>query len=53
VEQRVAFTLPTRQEIENQLFDEQISALGRRYMRNLKRDADVEVARAEDRTSSR
>ena len=43
VEQRTVFTLPTREEIQNQLFDQQISALGRRYMRDLKRDADVEV----------
>lgn len=42
VEQRTAFTLPTRDEIQNQLFDEQISVLSRRYMRDLKRDADIE-----------
>ncbi len=43
VEERTAFTLPTREQIQNQLFDDQISALGRRYLRDLKRDADVEV----------
>jgi peptidyl-prolyl cis-trans isomerase SurA len=43
IEERTAFTLPTRQQVESQLFDDQISALGRRYMRDLKRDADVEV----------
>ena len=35
--------MPTRQQVEDQLFQQQISALARRYMRDLKRDADVEV----------
>lgn len=43
VETRTAFTMPTRDQIENQLFDQQISALARRYLRDIKRDADVEV----------
>jgi len=35
--------LPTRQQVESELFDAQISALANRYMRDLKRGADVEV----------
>ena len=38
-----AYTLPTREEIENLLFDEQIPALANRYKRDLKRDANIEV----------
>ena len=34
---------PTREMIENQLFQEQISALARRYSRDLRRNADIEV----------
>jgi peptidyl-prolyl cis-trans isomerase SurA len=40
---RTAFTPPTPQQVQELLFDEQISALAQRYMRDLKRDADVEV----------
>ena len=43
VEVRTAFTMPSRDDIQNQLFDQQISALARRYLRDIKRDADVEV----------
>ncbi len=38
-----AFELPTREQIENQLFSEQISALARRYQRDLRRSASIEV----------
>jgi len=38
-----AFVIPTRQQLEEQLFDSQISALARRYLRDLKRDANVQV----------
>jgi peptidyl-prolyl cis-trans isomerase SurA len=34
---------PTREQIEQQLFQEQISALARRYNRDLRRNADIEV----------
>jgi len=34
---------PTREQIENQLFQEQISALARRYKRDLRRNADIEL----------
>ena len=40
---QTAYEMPTRQEVENQLFEQQISALARRYMRDLERDVDVEV----------
>jgi peptidyl-prolyl cis-trans isomerase SurA len=43
VEVRTAFTMPTMEEVRGQLFDQQISALARRYMRDIKRDANVEV----------
>ena len=43
VEVQTAFQLPTREQVEEELFDAQISALALRYMRDLKRDADVEV----------
>jgi peptidyl-prolyl cis-trans isomerase SurA len=38
-----AFTVPTRQQIEESLFDQQITMLSRRYLRDLKRNANVEV----------
>ena len=37
------FVLPTREQVEEQLFSEQISAMARRYTRDLKRNADIEV----------
>jgi peptidyl-prolyl cis-trans isomerase SurA len=43
VEVQTAYQMPTRQQVESQLFDQQISAMAQRYMRDLKRDADVEV----------
>jgi peptidyl-prolyl cis-trans isomerase SurA len=39
---RSVFAMPTREEIENQLFTEQISAMARRYMRDLRRDANIQ-----------
>lgn len=38
-----AFKMPTRDQIEQQLYQEQISVLARRYMRDLRRDADIET----------
>lgn len=38
-----AFQMPTREQIEQQLFEEQISAMARRYNRDLRRNADIEV----------
>jgi peptidyl-prolyl cis-trans isomerase SurA len=39
---RVAFALPKRSEIEGELFQEQISAMARRFMRDLRRDANIQ-----------
>ncbi|HEX3756997.1 MAG TPA: peptidylprolyl isomerase [Rhizomicrobium sp.] len=38
-----AYVLPTHQQVEQQLFEQQISALARRYLRDLKRDANIQV----------
>jgi peptidyl-prolyl cis-trans isomerase SurA len=38
-----AYVMPTRQQVEDQLFQNQISALARRYLRDLKRDANIQV----------
>jgi peptidyl-prolyl cis-trans isomerase SurA len=43
VEVQTAYVPPTREQVQEILFDQQISALAQRYMRDLKRDADVEV----------
>jgi len=40
---QTAYAMPTRQDVENMLFDQQISAMARRYMRDLRRGVDVEV----------
>jgi peptidyl-prolyl cis-trans isomerase SurA len=40
---QTAYEMPSRQEVENQLFQQQISAMARRYMRDLRRGVDVEV----------
>ena len=40
---QTAYVIPTRQDVENQLFQQQISAMARRYMRDLRRGVDVEV----------
>lgn len=40
---RVAWQSPTREQIEQQLFNEQISALARRYNRDLRRNANIET----------
>ncbi len=43
IEVKTAYVMPTRQQIEDQLFQSQIAALARRYLRDLKRDANVQV----------
>ncbi|GAA0543070.1 peptidyl-prolyl cis-trans isomerase SurA [Rhizomicrobium palustre] len=40
---QVAWQKPTREQIEQQLFNEQISALARRYNRDLRRNANIET----------
>ncbi|HEY4124384.1 MAG TPA: peptidylprolyl isomerase [Rhizomicrobium sp.] len=39
----IAFKMPSRDQVEQQLFEEQISTLSRQYMRNLRRTANVET----------
>src|SRR6185295_14697124 len=39
----VAFTLPTRQELEQQLFIQQMTVLAKSYLRDLRRNAVVET----------
>jgi peptidyl-prolyl cis-trans isomerase SurA len=38
-----AFVMPTRQQVEQQLFQKQISMLARQYIRDLRREANVET----------
>ena len=40
---KLPFTLPSRDQVEQQLFSEQISALARRYNRDIRRSAHIEV----------
>lgn len=37
------FVIPTRDQVEQQLYEEQMTILARRYMRDLRREADVET----------
>jgi peptidyl-prolyl cis-trans isomerase SurA len=43
IQVQTAYEMPSRTQVEEELFNQQISALAQRYMRDLKRDADVEV----------
>jgi len=43
IEIKTAYVMPTRQAVEDQLFQNQIAALARRYLRDLKRDANIQV----------
>ena len=43
VEVNTAYVMPSRQQVEDQLFQSQIAALARRYLRDLKRDANIQV----------
>ncbi len=40
--------LPSREDIENQLFDQQLSSIARRHLRDLRRDALIEVREGYD-----
>ena len=40
---QTAYVMPSRDDVENQLFQQQISAMARRYMRDLRRGVDVEI----------
>jgi peptidyl-prolyl cis-trans isomerase SurA len=35
--------IPTRDEVEQELYEDQMSVIARRYLRDLRRDADVET----------
>ena len=39
----VPFQMPTRDEVENQLYSDQIAIMARSYLRDLRRDAVVEI----------
>jgi peptidyl-prolyl cis-trans isomerase SurA len=39
---RTAFTMPTREQIEVELFQDQMAVLARRYLRELRRDANIQ-----------
>jgi peptidyl-prolyl cis-trans isomerase SurA len=43
IEVKTAYVMPTRQQVEDQLFQNQISTLARRYLRDLKREANIQV----------
>jgi peptidyl-prolyl cis-trans isomerase SurA len=43
IEIKTAYVMPSRQQVEDQLFQNQIAALARRYLRDLKRDANIQV----------
>ncbi len=38
-----AFVMPTREEVENRMFSQELSVMARRYMRDLRRDAAIEI----------
>jgi peptidyl-prolyl cis-trans isomerase SurA len=42
VEKVVAFEMPSRKDVENRLYNDQMSLMSRRYLRDLRRDAVVE-----------
>jgi peptidyl-prolyl cis-trans isomerase SurA len=43
IEIKTAYVMPTRQQVEDQLFQNQIATMARRYLRDLKRDANIQV----------
>jgi len=43
IEVKTAYVMPTRAQVEDRLFETQIAALARRYLRDLKRDANIQV----------
>lgn len=38
-----AFEMPTREQVENRMFNQELSSAVRRYMRDLRRDASIEI----------
>jgi peptidyl-prolyl cis-trans isomerase SurA len=43
VQKTLVFEMPTRDEVEQQLYGQQVAVLARRYLRDLRRDADIET----------
>lgn len=43
IEVKTAYVMPTKDEVEEQLFQTQIATLMRRYLRDLKREANIQV----------
>ena len=43
IEIKTAYVMPTQAQVEDQLFQNQIAALARRYLRDLKRGANIQV----------
>jgi peptidyl-prolyl cis-trans isomerase SurA len=43
IEVKTAYVMPSKQQVEDQLFQNQISTLARRYLRDLKREANIQV----------
>ena len=43
IEVKTAYVMPTRDQVKDQLFQNQIATLARRYLRDLKRDANIQV----------
>jgi peptidyl-prolyl cis-trans isomerase SurA len=42
-EVKTAFVMPSRQQVEDELYQNQISTMARRYLRDLKRDSNIQV----------
>jgi len=42
-EVKTAYVMPTRQQVEDELYQNQISTLARRYLRDLRRDSNIQV----------
>jgi peptidyl-prolyl cis-trans isomerase SurA len=38
-----AFEMPTREEVGNRMFNQELTVMARRYMRDLRRDASIEI----------
>lgn len=43
IQQTLVYQMPTRNQVEQQLYGEQVAVLARRYLRDLRRDADIET----------
>lgn len=43
IEVKTAYTMPSREQVKDQLFQNQIATMARRYLRDLKREANIQV----------